>query len=314
MSSRLGALVPSRISSQLAVLIVASVVAIHLVLFASFVLSRKPEDFGGPAALHGRIAALVHLIAASEPTERPGLLAAMARTHPGLDLRLEPGSLTSASDHARDFHLDMLARSLGPGFHLALLARLPSDPERSPARIVIRLPDDTILTALLSLPQPPPGLRAPWITALFLIISMGLLGLWAARALTSPLRDLARAAEDFRLDRDPARLPERGPDEIRSAARALNHMQAGIRKLVDDRTRMLAAVGHDLRTPITRLRLRAEFIEESEARRQMLRDLDQMQAMVDSVLTFLRDGRGRTEPAFTDIATLSVANQVVRLW
>ena len=132
----------------------------------------------------------------------------------------------------------------------------------------------------------PPFWGGPGTTMLlFVLVSLSLLGLWAARALSAPLSALAKAAETFSLDNAAAPLPERGPEEIRSVARALNAMRERITTLVDDRTKMLAAISHDLRTPITRMRLRTEFIEDETSRNQMLRDLDQMRAMLDSVLT-----------------------------
>lgn len=92
---------------------------------------------------------------------------------------------------------------------------------------------------------------------------------------TAPLSSFARAAENFSLDGADAALPERGPEEIRSVARAFNRMRQRISGLIDDRTRMLAAISHDLRTPITRMRLRSEFIEDEEHRNRMLADLEQ---------------------------------------
>ena len=142
-------------------------------------------------------------------------------------------------------------------------------------------------------------------TLLFVVVSVTLLGLWATRALRTPLSGFAKAAEGFSLDGTIAALPERGPEEIRAVARAFNRMRERIRKLVDDRTRLLAAMGHDLRTPITRLRLRSEFIADEDLRRQMLRDLDQMKAMTDGVLSFLRDGRAaRERRPSVDVASL----------
>ena len=138
---------------------------------------------------------------------------------------------------------------------------------------------------------------------LFGAISVTLLGLWAARALTAPLSSFAKAAESFSLNGAAAPLPERGPEEIRSAARALNRMRERITTLIDDRTRMLAAISHDLRTPITRLRLRSEFIEDELHRGQMLRDLDQMRSMLESVLSFLRNDSKLESMTLIDIAS-----------
>ena len=97
-------------------------------------------------------------------------------------------------------------------------------------------------------------------------------------------------------------MPERGPYEVRTAARALNRMRERIRNLIDDRTQMLAAVSHDLRTPITRLRLRCEFIADETARAQMLEELAHMGTMVESVLYFLRDERRREAATALDLA------------
>ncbi len=166
------------------------------------------------------------------------------------------------------------------------------------------MPDGETLTARLLPHLGPPPLAGPIsITILFIVISVTLLGIWATRALRTPLSGFAKAAEGFNLDGEVAELPERGPEEIRAVARAFNRMRDRIRKLVDDRTRMLAAMGHDLRTPITRLRLRSEFIADEELRGQMLRDLDQMMTMTDSVLSFLRDGQAREDATAIDVAT-----------
>ena len=138
---------------------------------------------------------------------------------------------------------------------------------------------------------------------MFVVVSVALLGLWAARTLTAPLSSFARAAENFSLNGTAAPLPERGPEEIRSVARALNRMRQRITALMDDRTRMLAAISHDLRTPITRMRLRSEFIEDDTHRGRMLADLDQMRSMLESVLSFLRNDRKLEAMTLIDIAT-----------
>jgi signal transduction histidine kinase len=98
-------------------------------------------------------------------------------------------------------------------------------------------------------------------------------------------------------------LPERGPEEIRSVAKALNRMRERITTLIDDRTKMLAAISHDLRTPITRMRLRSEFIEDDAHRSRMLGDLDQMRSMLESVLSFLRNDRKLESMTLVDVAT-----------
>jgi signal transduction histidine kinase len=128
---------------------------------------------------------------------------------------------------------------------------------------------------------------------------------WVAQALTSPLARFVEAAERFSASGADVRLDERGPIEIRRLARALNEMRDRIRSLITDRTRMLAAIGHDLRTPITRLRLRAEDIDCGPLREHVIRDLETMQRMVQSALWFLRDQSVQPRaPARADLSSV----------
>jgi signal transduction histidine kinase len=124
------------------------------------------------------------------------------------------------------------------------------------------------------------------------------------RSVTAPLRTLAGAAHRIGIDIAAPQLPEQGPREVRQAARAFNDMQARIRRLIDDRTQTLAAVSHDLKTPITRLRLRAEFIRDQEVRRTIDGDLDEMERMIDSTLAFLRGDATGEESKFVDVGTI----------
>jgi signal transduction histidine kinase len=110
----------------------------------------------------------------------------------------------------------------------------------------------------------------------------------AVRQATRPLQQLAQAADTLGRDLDAPPLREAGPAETRRAAQAFNRMQARIKRLVDERARALAAVSHDLRTPLTRLRLRAELVDDEKLREQMAGDLDSMAAMIDATLDYLR--------------------------
>jgi signal transduction histidine kinase len=131
-----------------------------------------------------------------------------------------------------------------------------------------------------------------------------LVSVLVVRWITRPLRRLAEAADRFGRDPGPVPLPEDGPCEVRHAARAFTAMQARIHRLVADRTQALAAVSHDLRTPIIRLRMRAGFLEGAEAQVRMDADLDEMEAMIAATLAYLR-GEAETEPVRTaDVAAM----------
>jgi len=110
----------------------------------------------------------------------------------------------------------------------------------------------------------------------------------AVRQATRPLKELAEAADVLGRNLDAAPLAEQGPAETRRAAQAFNRMQARIKRLIDERSRALAAVSHDLRTPLTRLRLRAELVQDDSLRDQLAADMDAMTAMLDATLDHLR--------------------------
>ncbi len=122
-----------------------------------------------------------------------------------------------------------------------------------------------------------------------MLISVIAISWLIVRRMTEPLKNLSRAAEQLGTDVRAPAIPETGPEEVRRTAQAFNVMQGRIRRFVEDRTQMLAAIAHDLGTPVTRLRLRAEFVEDQELRAKILRDLDDMQNMVSSALAFIRE-------------------------
>jgi signal transduction histidine kinase len=150
----------------------------------------------------------------------------------------------------------------------------------------------------------------PWHSPTFLMAFMlmtavaGVLTLWAVRRLTAPVRTLAEAAEALGRDFNAPPLPEDGPTEVAVAAVAFNTMASRIRRFVQDRTELLTAIGHDLRTPITRLKLRAEFVEDDEQRGKILADLEELEAMVSATLAFGRDSRATEAVSSIDLAEL----------
>jgi signal transduction histidine kinase len=110
-------------------------------------------------------------------------------------------------------------------------------------------------------------------------------------------------------------LPERGPEEVRRTTAAFNAMQERLHRFIDDRTRLLAAISHDLRTPITTLRLRAEFVEDEETRARILATLDEMQRMVEATLAFASEQASRDATRTVDLVGLveSVVGELVDL-
>ncbi|MGV8841552.1 MAG: HAMP domain-containing protein, partial [Bauldia sp.] len=127
---------------------------------------------------------------------------------------------------------------------------------------------------------------------------------FTARRATKPLRALATRADSLGRGTPEPPLAEVGPDEVRRVTVAFNRMQDRLSRFVSDRTRMLAAIGHDLRTPITSLRLRAEFLDDDENKAKMLATLEEMQRMIEATLSFARDEAGAETPRSVDLSAL----------
>lgn len=128
------------------------------------------------------------------------------------------------------------------------------------------------------------------LTLSIVLIFVTLLSVYAVRWIIAPLSSVAAAAQSFGRSPDDTRIVRRdGPREIVQVADALNDMRIRIRTLLDDRTHMLAAISHDLRTPLTRLRLRAEQVADQELREGMLHEVTQVARMLDETLDYLRD-------------------------
>lgn len=153
--------------------------------------------------------------------------------------------------------------------------------------------------------RPPPRTLLPLVVQLGLtILAVVLIVALAVRRVARPLRHLAGAAEKLGRGENMPPLSAEGPMEVRAVTRAFNDMQDRLTRFVSDRTRMLAAISHDLRTPITSLRLRAEFIEDDENREKIIETLEEMSQMTEAALSFARDEAVKEAPIRTDLTSL----------
>ncbi len=169
----------------------------------------------------------------------------------------------------------------------------------------IRLSDATLVTfdSALSPQDASLPLRLA-VTLLALVGTVVLVSLVAVRWVTGPLTALSRAAHELGNDIDRPPLAETGPTEVRQAARAFNTMQQRLSRFISDRTRILAAMSHDLKTPITRMRLRTELLDDEPIRAKFTQDLDEMQAMVAQALDYMRDASAREATREIDVTAL----------
>ena len=267
---------------------IALVLAVSLALFVG-----ERERIGRSALFEGvaqEIATAADLLERMSPPERERWIDEIGRRR--LRLALRP-----PHDHLRplagDHPLQAALREAMPQ-RAATLYTHPRDDRPHPGLlIVVALADGTPLQVRLPgiPPQPPIMPREPGrlLAALAaLVAGVGLLTWVAVRIATRPLSRMAEAARA--LGEDPGRAPMdvRGPTEVAQAAAAFNQMQQRIAEHVTERTRILAAISHDLQTPITRLRLRAELVDDEALRARIQSDLDAMQGLVKEGLAYAR--------------------------
>lgn len=127
------------------------------------------------------------------------------------------------------------------------------------------------------------------IMTLLLLLFMLAINLWIISLVSQPIVKLSKAVKQFGKDLRPLPLPEKGVDELVIASRAFNQMQQQITQLIKGRTQMLAAISHDIRTPVTRLKLRAALLEDEKLQGKIETDLDEITSMLDATLNFLRN-------------------------
>ena len=322
---------PRGMAGQLTLLALLALVGAQILGFWIFAGERRTalEALRGDQVI-GRVIAAVDLMEAVPPEVRPRALAAIAS--PQLEMTLDPASALdpAEAEHGSGRLQRRLAAALGPSARTVLVDRAEIGPPPPPrwreedgagqrgfgdrphhpppgvgTTIAIELPDGLWLNTRTRLP---PILFSPALPALVSLCLMALgvvlVVVLGVRRITSPLRELAVAADRVgRGERVPP-LRTGGPIEVRRTTAAFNRMQDRLKRFVDDRTRMLAAISHDLRTPITTLRLRAEFVEDEEGRRKILETLDEMQRMTEATLAFAREEASREETRAVDLQAL----------
>ncbi len=150
--------------------------------------------------------------------------------------------------------------------------------------------------------------RRPWLVLTLnlagVAIAVALVSVIAARRVIRPLKHLAAAARRVGFNRSVETVTERGPEELREIVRAFNEMQARLKAFVDDRTQMVAAMSHDMRTPLARLRLRSEYIRDRDQQRKMLEDLSEMEAIVEMTLSYATQDAYREAQQKVDLAAM----------
>jgi signal transduction histidine kinase len=158
---------------------------------------------------------------------------------------------------------------------------------------------------LRSAKRPPrPWFGGPLVPLTFQLVALIIAAWYGAKLLSQPIRRLSDAAERLSENLDSPPLDESGPREARQAATTFNKMQRRLIEQLKQRSRMLGAVSHDLRTPLSRLKLRLEKIDDEKLQGQMRQDLDDMISMLDATLTYLHDQRTSEAQQWMDVQAL----------
>jgi signal transduction histidine kinase len=212
---------------------------------------------------------------------------------------------------------DALAR-LGKSYPV----RVVDPPEGGLPLAALQLPDGRWLvmkTNLLGrLPPPPGGPAFPGRTLnlatwfVLMVVGITLVVVFVMRRIMKPLSLIEDAAAQIGPNGEPPVLPEEGPEEVRAAAAAINRLSARLKAAMDSRMRIVAGAAHDLRTPLTRMRLRAEFIPDDEERTQWLSDLAELDRIADSAIRLVREEveAGPGEPVRLDLLVAAVVREV----
>jgi signal transduction histidine kinase len=325
---------PKSIFGQTLLILLAGLLVSHAI--GSWIYTSDREQairtVGGFAAAQ-RIANTARLVRDAPGEWQPRIVSALSDPSFRVSLASEPPAIGNANERApvaeaiKDYLIEQL--SLGSAQQPRVSASLPSHSPfgwrpmmgRGPMmhgfgpfgalggfgdlQVAIPLPDGRWVSFVTGLPENGPSFSHQF------LLSMGLMAIiilavsvWVVRRVTAPLASLAAAAERLGSDLNAPPIPESGTVETRKASHAFNVMQARLRAMVENRTRMLAAISHDLRTPLTLLRLRAENVEHAPEREKMLATIAEMESMLAATLQFARD-EAKTEPRRrTDVTAL----------
>jgi signal transduction histidine kinase len=286
------------IAAQIVLLLVSAVLVTAVVSAFSFRLMQRP-GFGppGPHESAIQIGTAVRALDASSPEARPQLARALRSPEFSVTFPNEVPP-EDPSPMARDMEA-MVRRELPAGVRVLASRELPPDA----FEVALSLNDHGLVSFRVVPREPPPPQPIPsWL--LSLVISLVLVSFWAMRRLVTPLERFASAVRRFEGEGRSEPLAEEGPAEIRSVAHAFNEMRERIRSLVENRTHMLVAISHDLRTPLTRLRLRLEDLPRDEQRRRLLEDIALMDELISSALAYLREAASSEPAQMTDLPSI----------
>ena len=328
---------PDSLAAWALLILISGLVVAEVATLTAIVQDRAESSrVSGFFHLSERVSSMSRAIASVAPAGRASLAAALSSSTLSVDLDPKPAAVDATSvgnDELAEIEDIMLSRLSDSGITdvrvdrgaaasadtdaAATPGQDPGPVERLLSEMAARYSLDNSYIVSVQLADggwinfgvpvgPSPGLwsgNGVMLSALAIALVLAA-SVWALRRLTAPYAVLAAAADRLGRDLNADAMPVSGPREVRLASRAFNAMQERLKRAFADRDQLLAAITHDLRTPTTRLRLRAEYVGDATQRARMLADLDEIEAMTRSVLAFA-SGSAQPEPRETiDLVSL----------
>ncbi|MBS0521159.1 MAG: HAMP domain-containing protein [Proteobacteria bacterium] len=298
-----------RVTIQIALVVLVGGIVSAAVISVFLVVLRPEHEPPEIRETVGEIASIARVLDGMPRADRPRVATLYQRD----DIRIALDAAASRLPAAEPDNplLSSLLRTLPEGVTVAAVGR----PEGQGPEVVLRLGDGQYVAVRRNLGGPlglglgpglplPPPFSSLGLSLIVLVALTVALSIWAVLRIVTPLARFATAVEQFGLRGEGGPLREEGTAEVRKATNAFNRMRERIQRLIEDRTRMMIAISHDLRTPLTRLRLRAEEIAEPALKQGMLRDMDLMERSIAGAVSYLREGGVMEETEMADLPSL----------
>ena len=296
---------PRSLFGRIVLILAGGFLTVQLITTAIAISDRNALVFrSGATQAATRIGDVVRTMTAANPAERTRIMQAVSNDTLKVTYGKPAGSDAASGEDSELMHTarNALALALQPGIGFKVIDAHPVylNPDSWYAREFGERPGVRMFSTVLlddgvwiTVDSIEPARAAFWVVRMFRNLAivdgaMVILCFFAVRLVTRPLTVLASAAEDLGRDIDRPPLPEHGANELVRASRALNVMQDRLKRYVDTRMKVLAAMSHDLKTPITRMRLRAEMLDDAHIKAKFVKDLDELQQLVGSTLDYMR--------------------------
>lgn len=303
---------PASIAGRFLTLLFASIFILHLGSIGLYHWGLEAElDVTNETRLAERLTSVKRAIAQEAPAKREELAHALSggplEIHWSEKNSAPEGVGTTADFSGLKQKLLLVAPELAEnGLSITAVSPLPEHASATRFLLVsMRLGDASWVNVTVTRKiDPQTGFQSVALSTTVMVLGVIGVAAFLIRQLTRSLRSLVEAANRLDLSTGGTPVEQTGPSEVRALSTAFNDMQRRVKRLVDDRTQTLAAISHDLKTPLTRLRLRSEDIADADLVRAMTADIAEMESMLDSTLAFLRGDQIDEDTKSIDLGSL----------